>query len=136
MRINIPGNYLPLTGGTLTGNLNLAANQLLFTDGRIKGTGTSGRLQSRNADDSALGDHTLRDLRASNVYMQSNNGVLTAPNTDTYLLKLQARDTGVGQADVAQLKGAATAYLNLVEERTRIGEVLIQQKMLIWGLIS
>lgn len=118
MRIRLPGNYLPLTGGTLTGNLFFGTNSLVFIGGRIYEEGAAA-LAFRNLLDTAYYPVKLSDARLSgSVIMDSTPGNIGSASQDGYVVTLRVRDTGVGLANVARLVGAALAYLELTRPAT------------------
>ncbi len=61
---------------------------------------------------------------------------LSAYFLDGTYLKLQARDSGVGYAEIARLTGAALAYFNLIGGRARLDAIDLRTQVLIWGLIG
>jgi hypothetical protein len=59
-----------------------------------------------------------------------------APNTDAAVAYVKARDTGVGEANVARLVGAATAYIDLLGGRACMDAIDLRKQILMWGLLG
>jgi len=107
MRIILPGNYLSLTGGTLTGNLNLGTNSLVFIDVILKRVGAE-QLGIRDLLDTAYKDFSCGWFNFfTGITAQADAAAIQARNADNNFLSFRARDNGVGNVEVARIRGGA-----------------------------
>jgi len=98
---------LTLPAFTAGGDISMGANKLKFPDTLIKQQDAS-TIAFWNAADTAVVDFVVRDIYLiSRMITQVNGGAIHAYNADDGYLLLKARDTGVGQVEVARLQGAA-----------------------------
>ncbi len=103
-------NYLPLSGGTMTGDINLGANKLKTTSLLLKELNAVS-LIIRDAADANPRDLTLRELDIfGDVAFSADSLGVRADNVNDHYAYLGARDTGVGPVEVARLQGAADPY--------------------------
>lgn len=77
-------------------------------ESRIKND--NGNILIRNAADNAYGGLYCALLGAESIYMNANAAEIKASGSNDRYAIFQAWDTGVGQAEVARLQGAADPY--------------------------
>ncbi|MBA7621061.1 hypothetical protein ES703_28418 [subsurface metagenome] len=104
------GSYLPLTGGTLTGDLNIGAHLLKTTSLALKQvTGDSWGI--RDVADTGYRDlYTRKIVVDGGLALNADGCSLDARDVDATYAKLQARDTSAALAEIARLQGAADPY--------------------------
>ncbi len=126
-----PGAFLPLSGGTLTGDLNIGANKL--------------KLQAITLKDDAFGTFYVRNLLdtadagffAAIAYLTGalylyGNGLSIAPqDVDNYYAKITARDNTVGQVEVARFSSAADPYFQIGRDDTGVATNAITDVLVI-----
>lgn len=103
-------NFLPLSGGTLTGNITFGTDLgVQFTTAFLKGYAAF--LALRNATDTGYGDWRIQSQEVYGDYKAQATGLkLQARNADDATFILEARDNGAGLVEIARLAGAADAY--------------------------
>lgn len=106
------GSYLPLTGGTLTGDLTIGANKIKTTNLLIK-EGSGSDIFVRNLADSGYRDLHARYLWAEQKVHFGASATLDAKDSNAAVLPLRARDTDSQLVNVARLVGAADPYLEM-----------------------
>lgn len=109
--------YLPLTGGTLTGDLSIGAHKLKTTTLYIYEYDTTTFGLKRIADDADIFVRAALFKPTVGVIAQGDAAYLAANDADTNYLTLKARDTGSGLAEVARLQGATVAHLLLTRAK-------------------
>jgi len=116
-RIGRVGDYLPLTGGTLTGDLTLGTNDLIFTNTLLREDGATdvGVYDAAGLNYRSLAVDDI-SLIGSLLFTTSSEDI-RAPNIDAAFVGIYARDTGVGLIEVARITGAATPSFDLVSGR-------------------
>jgi hypothetical protein len=104
-------NAIPLSGGTLTGDLNIGANKIVTSTCAIKEVGAS----LLGIRDSA--DTTYRNLRAGTFYSSTfsiySGGYITTESSDNAICDMRARDNGVGMVTIGSLISAADPYFRI-----------------------
>jgi hypothetical protein len=111
------GTGLTLPAFTMAGDISLGANLLKTTNLAIKEE-TPLLMAIRDASDSDYQYVKQKGLLFVDYIKPVLDGrYIAPPDTDNYYLKFQARDTGVGQAEVARLQGANWAHLLLTRAR-------------------
>ena len=105
-----------MNGKSLTnlGNLGIGANALKSTDVLIK-EGDANTWYIRDVADTGFKNIKLEMIELNNsLISRVNGGFLQADDVDGHFFRFFARDTGVGQAEVAYLQGAADPYFKFV----------------------
>jgi hypothetical protein len=113
MNVNsvLTGDYLPLAGGTLTGNLTIGANRIITSNGHIYEDGV---FRFTNTAETVYLDVYHKDLGiAGDITWQVVNRSIDGANTDGSVVTIKARDTGVGVIEVACFAGAADPYFSM-----------------------
>jgi len=101
------GRFLPLTGGTMTGNIVMGANHIKTTALTLK-EGATSRFNVRNlADDAWAYTEMGGCFFHNNVAFSEDARGLGASDVDSHYFILRARDTGYGMVEVARVLGAA-----------------------------
>ena len=97
---------------TAGGDISLGANKLKTTNfvQREYSTSIWGIYNAAESDFQGL---YITALWASSLNMSADGAPLSAVNTDAAYMLLRARDTGVGQVEVARLQGAADPYFQM-----------------------
>jgi len=104
------GTFLPLAGGTMTGDIQMQLNRLRTTNLQLR-EGAADNLQIRNAVDAAYLNLYLENLVLNAGIISLGNTVsVNARNIDGGIMTLGARDAGVAILEVARLQGAADPY--------------------------
>jgi len=110
-------NYLPLAGGTMTGDITMSGADILLGANKIKTTNcliresATGHLLVRNFADDDYKDisaHYIRSL--GGFYNDITPSTFNAHNVDDGYVILKTRDNGVGLVEIARLVGAADPY--------------------------
>ena len=100
-------NYLPLAGGTMTGDIDLLLNSLLTTNHRVEDESSSW-FRLRNRGDTDWGNLKIGSVGIYNhIYWQVTAKTVQAANSDDAYIKIMARDNGVGVVEIARLQGGA-----------------------------
>ncbi len=111
-------NALPLSGGTLTGDLNIGANKIKTTTTIFKEY-AAGIAAIRNAADTT--EASLRmDFGYARILQIWNGGWAQCENSDNSAIPLKARDTAVGLVEVAAVQGAADPYFRIGRDDTGV----------------
>jgi len=111
--MSLISKYLPLAGGTMSGDITLGANKLKTTTCLIKEVG-AGRLGVRN-----IGDTDYEDLYVDNLSIDGyltfggNARAIQTGDSDNHVLLFKARDNGVGLVEIARFVGAAEPYFQI-----------------------
>lgn len=105
------GLYLPLAGGTMTGDIQLGANALKTTDLLLRQEDAN-TLFLRNLADTLYKDIWIQNFIAwGSFYFGTSGYGVNAPNVDAAYATLSARDSGNTLVEIARLVGAADPYL-------------------------
>jgi len=106
-------NYLPLAGGTMTGDITMGTNTIkMGTDVMLKGSGDIVAFQNWAGTDT-------KNLEAATVrayYLSFTNivqGKIQTGNGDTSNVLIEARTVGVGLTTIAKLCPAASPFLSI-----------------------
>ncbi|MBU1173065.1 MAG: hypothetical protein KKD44_26175 [Proteobacteria bacterium] len=103
-------NYLPLAGGTMTGNITIGSNLIKGTSASIRDDGYS--IQVRNLANDDYFALVAKTLSLMEVLTLNGDGFeVNARNADNNYVMFKARDNGVDRVEVARLQGAAAPYL-------------------------
>lgn len=106
-REQVVGVFLPLAGGTMTGDITLAARKLKTTDLLLK-QHTSDYMSIRTvADDGAKGLRVDYIHASAGVKMIGDGAIIATPDVDNTYARMQARDNTAGLVEIARLEGAA-----------------------------
>lgn len=109
MRI-VRAGYLPLSGGTLTGDLNIGAHKLKTTNLLLK-EGAASYFHIRNADDDAFRSVYLAALALTdNIDFMTSAKYIAAISANNGYLALRAWDTDNALVEIARLVGTADPY--------------------------
>src|SRR4030042_1124046 len=112
----IQGTVAAGTGLTMpaftSGEITLGANNILFTDIRLKQV-TAALFGIRNLADNAYLGLILDTVSCQSVFSLATAGALTTGNDDNDYMLFKSRDSGVGLVEVARLVGAADPYLQM-----------------------
>lgn len=118
------------------GDVGIRANKLTTTNLLLKELDAGG-MTLKNLADNALRSLDVHNLYVSNSIPARVSGVsLCAADVAGGYMPLAAKDTAGVLTTVASLKGAATAYFNLLGGRARMDDVDIRTQMMLWGLVS
>jgi hypothetical protein len=111
------GTGLTMPAFTAGGDISLGANKLKTTNLLVKEMDIS-TLGIRDAADTTFKSLSVYSFGAyGNIAMYGDGKGIYAPNIDGAYTAFQARDTGVGFAEVARLQGANWAHLLLTRAR-------------------
>lgn len=111
--LGLLNNYLPLTGGTMSGDINLAGNALK-TSNLLLRQKDANSFEIRDSGDTDYKHIYLRSLIFSLAIVPCTTGQsLQAANLDNGTLLFLARDNGVGLVEIARLVGAADPYFQI-----------------------
>lgn len=103
-------DYLPLSGGTLRGDINLGAYRLLTTNLLLR-EGAATEIYIRNVLDNAFLSMRFLTLNLeSDLALVNSVKSFFAPNVDGGYTMLKARDTGGLEVEIARMVGAADPY--------------------------
>jgi len=106
----VVGVYLPLTGGTMAGDIQMGANKLKTTDLLLKQEAAT-IMALRDLADANYVQLAIAQLRAYGGIAFFDNGLyIQTRNADDEFYYLRARDNGVAQVEVARIQSAADAY--------------------------
>jgi len=100
-------NYLPLAGGTLTGDLTIGSNAIKTTNHLIKEL-NSNDIALRNVGDTAYIQLNVLNVNIQNggrIYMEVNATSIDAREQNGAYFLIKVRDTDVGQVEVARAQG-------------------------------
>lgn len=109
----IGARYLPLSGGTMTGDIALGANKLKTTTHYLYEEDINQLSIKRISDNARMGLilgalQFLEQIKAGGDAMPIN-----VSDVDARYIKFQARDSGVGLVEVARIQGAADPYFQM-----------------------
>jgi len=106
----VAGVYLPLAGGTMTGDIQMGANNIRTTDLQIRQADVD-TLAVANVAYTLFKNWAVFALRfASALLADALDVSLQAQNVDNALIRLYARDNGAGLIEIARIQGAADPY--------------------------
>lgn len=110
MRIGNGGNFLPLSGGTLTGSITLPdSGAIKWSDLKLKRQ-SAGKASLINIGDTAFLDLLLNDLIFTYVTGYDAASVIRSKNEDGAYFSIQTRDHGSGLVPVFRFRSAADPY--------------------------
>lgn len=109
--------YLPLAGGTMTGDINIGANKLITTAASLYEI-VSGRLAVRDATGIEYREFICSLFHfVTGITAAADAIYIAAPAAGNDYLILKAFDTGDALAEIARLQGAAAAHLLLTRAK-------------------
>jgi len=100
-------DYLPLAGGTMTGDITLGANLLKYTNVAIKEDGATviGMYDAAGLNYRSVALDDIQPI--GSLQFQVDAEEISAPDADDDYTIIKARDNGVGLTEVARISGAA-----------------------------
>jgi len=104
------GLYLPLTGGTLTGDLTIGAHKIRTTDLLLMQENAAQFMMRNAANDTYVGLQVTRLYFREGVAAAADGRSIASFDENAGYLMLKAYDTDSALAEVARLQGAAVSY--------------------------
>jgi hypothetical protein len=111
--MSLLSGYLPLAGGTMTGDINLGAHLLKTTNLALKQYDATYWI-IRNTADTASKSLMADKVKADTSFESGGNPTyFDTANIDDYSTRLRARENGVGLVEIARLVSAAEPYFQI-----------------------
>ena len=117
-------NYLPFSGGTLTGDLGLGTNTITFSDlALLRHSATQLKVMDNT-------ETSFKNLMAdafdflSKLRSLGSSAEIETLDSDGAYISILARDTTSALAEIARFAGASTSYFNTLFGRLRMDAVL------------